>query len=93
MARTATHPIGPVTSGLLRGIEDGWFTSEIADAAFTYQTTLEKGDKLVVGVNAHTATVSGELEILRVSHEVELSSGRCSPLVAPPAMTPWSPEH
>ena len=28
------HPIGPVTSGLLRGIEDGWFTGEIADAAF-----------------------------------------------------------
>ncbi|HYI58769.1 MAG TPA: methylmalonyl-CoA mutase family protein [Microlunatus sp.] len=68
-----THPIGPVTSGLLRGIEDGWFTSEIADAAFTYQTTLEKGDKKIVGVNVHTATVSGEIEILRVSHEVEVA--------------------
>ena len=68
----ANHPIGPVTSGLLRGIEDGWFTSLIADSAFTYQTALEKGDKQVVGVNTHTATVSGELEILRVSHEVEL---------------------
>ena len=66
------HPIGPVTSGLLRGIEEGWFTSLIADSAFTYQTALEKGDKQVVGVNTHTATVSGELEILRVSHEVEL---------------------
>ncbi|HEY5786739.1 MAG TPA: methylmalonyl-CoA mutase family protein [Microlunatus sp.] len=66
-----SHPIGPVTSGLLRGIEDGWFTSLIADAAFTYQTALEKGDKQVVGVNTHTSTVSGELEILRVSHEVE----------------------
>ena len=69
----ASHDIGPVTSGLLRGIEDGWFTSEIADAAFTYQTQLEKGDKKIVGVNVHTATVSGELEILRVSHEVELA--------------------
>ena len=68
----ANHPIGPVTSGLLRGIEDGWFTSLIADSAFTYQTALEKGDKRVVGVNTHTSTVSGELEILRVSHEVEL---------------------
>ena len=70
--KEANHPIGPVTSGLLRGIEDGWFTSLIADSAFTYQTALEKGDKQVVGVNTHTATVSGELEILRVSHEVEL---------------------
>jgi methylmalonyl-CoA mutase N-terminal domain/subunit len=68
----AQHAIGPVTSGLLRGIEEGWFTSLIADAAFTYQTALEKGDKRIVGVNTHTGTVSGELEIMRVSHEVEL---------------------
>jgi methylmalonyl-CoA mutase N-terminal domain/subunit len=67
------HEIGPVTSGLLRGIEEGWFTSAIADAAFTYQTKLEKGDKKIVGVNTHTATVSGPIEILRVSHEVELA--------------------
>ncbi len=72
----ARHPIGPVTSGLLRGIEEGWFTSLIADSAFAYQTALEKGDKQIVGVNTHTATVSGELEILRVSHEVELEQRR-----------------
>jgi len=60
-----------MTSGILRGIEDGWFMSEIADAAFNYQIALEKGDKKVVGVNCHTESVSHELEILRVSHEVE----------------------
>jgi methylmalonyl-CoA mutase N-terminal domain/subunit len=65
------HEIGPMTSGLLRGIEDGWFSAEIAEAAFAYQTQLEKGDKRVVGVNCHTGTVTGELEILRVSHDVE----------------------
>lgn len=65
------HPIGPMTSGILRGIEDGWFQSEIADAAFRYQVALEKGDKKIVGVNCHTESVSHELEILRVSHEVE----------------------
>ena len=69
-------PIGPITSGLLLGIEEGWFTSQIADAAFRYQTQLEKGEKTIVGVNAHTATVTGELEILRVSHEVELAQRR-----------------
>ena len=26
-------PIGPITSGLLLGIEEGWFTGQIADAA------------------------------------------------------------
>jgi methylmalonyl-CoA mutase N-terminal domain/subunit len=66
----------PITRGLLRGIEDGWFTSEIAEAAFQYQTALEKGDKKVVGVNVHTESVTTELEILRVSHEVELEQVR-----------------
>ncbi|GAA3052119.1 methylmalonyl-CoA mutase family protein [Kitasatospora albolonga] len=68
---TADHPIGPITSGILRGIEDGWFTGEIAEAAFQYQQSLEKGDKRVVGVNCHPRSVTPELEILRVSHEVE----------------------
>lgn len=67
----ARHAIGPVTSGLLRGIEDGWFSAEIAEAAFADQTRLEKGDKRVVGVNCCTDTVTGELPILRVGHEVE----------------------
>src|SRR5688500_8113822 len=60
-----------MTAGILKGIEDGWFTGEIADAAFTYQQALEKGAKKVVGVNVHTTTISKDLEILRVSHEVE----------------------
>jgi len=76
MARAAVpsgrHPIGEMTSGILRGIEDGWFTGEIADSAFAYQQALEKGDKKMVGVNCHTGSTADELEILRVSHEVEL---------------------
>ncbi|GAB3962581.1 methylmalonyl-CoA mutase family protein [Plantactinospora veratri] len=70
------HPIGPMTSGILRGIEDGWFTGQIAESAFTYQQALEKGEKKIVGVNCHTGTVAKELEILRVSHEVELEQRR-----------------
>jgi methylmalonyl-CoA mutase N-terminal domain/subunit len=63
---------GTITSGLLRGIEDGWFTGEIAESAFRYQVALEKGDKRVVGVNVHQGEYGEPLEILRVSHEVEL---------------------
>jgi methylmalonyl-CoA mutase N-terminal domain/subunit len=74
--RESTHEIGPMTSGILRGIEDGWFMAEIADAAFEYQQKLEKGEKKIVGVNTLTDTVSGELEILRVSHEVEIEQCR-----------------
>ena len=65
------HAVGPMTSGILRGIEDGWFSGEIAEAAFDYQRKLELGVKKIVGVNCHTATVSKPLEIMRVSHEVE----------------------
>jgi methylmalonyl-CoA mutase, N-terminal domain len=67
---------GSMTAGILRGIEDGWFMAEIADAAFEYQQKLEKGEKKIVGVNTLTDTVTGELEILRVSHEVEIEQCR-----------------
>src|SRR3954469_22736806 len=63
---------GTISSGLLRGIDEGWFIGEIADSAFAYQTALEKGEKRVVGVNAYTGDIGEPLEILRVSHEVEL---------------------
>ncbi|HEX6857222.1 MAG TPA: methylmalonyl-CoA mutase family protein [Streptosporangiaceae bacterium] len=62
---------GSMTSGILRGIEDGWFMAEIAEASFTYQQQLEKGEKKVVGVNVHTQTSEQPIEILRISHQVE----------------------
>jgi methylmalonyl-CoA mutase N-terminal domain/subunit len=62
---------GSMTSGILRGIEDGWFMAEIAEASFTYQQQLEKGEKKVVGVNVHTQTAEQPIEILRISHQVE----------------------
>jgi methylmalonyl-CoA mutase N-terminal domain/subunit len=67
---------GTMTAGILRGIEDGWFMSEIAESAFQYQVSLEKGEKKIVGVNCHTSTVEEPLEILRVSHEVEREQRR-----------------
>ena len=42
-------------AGILRGIEDGWFTSRDRRRRVQYQQKLEKGDKHVVGVNCHTA--------------------------------------
>ncbi len=67
----AMSPDNSMTGGILRGIETGWFTGEIADAAFEYQQKLEKGEKRIVGVTGHTDSVGGDLEILRVSPEVE----------------------
>jgi methylmalonyl-CoA mutase N-terminal domain/subunit len=67
----AMSPDDSMTGGILRGIEEGWFMAEIAEASFVYQRQLEKGEKKVVGVNCHTDTVEKPVEILRVSHEVE----------------------
>ena len=67
------HPIGPMTAGILRGIDDGWFTSEIADSAFAYQIALEKGEKKQVGVTIHTDSLDDPLETLKISHEVEIA--------------------
>jgi methylmalonyl-CoA mutase, N-terminal domain len=64
-------PDGSMTDGILQGIENGWFVGEIAEASFTYQQKLEKGEKKIVGVNTHTGTVAQALEILRISPDVE----------------------
>jgi methylmalonyl-CoA mutase, N-terminal domain len=62
---------GTITSGILRGIDEGYFTSEIADAAFAFQNRMDKGDFRMVGVNAYTDADEPPLEILRISAEVE----------------------
>ncbi len=61
---------GTVTSGLLAGIESGWFMAEIADAAFAFQNKLDKGRYRQVGVNAHVDDDDDQLDILRISNEV-----------------------
>jgi methylmalonyl-CoA mutase, N-terminal domain len=64
-------PDGSMTGGILRGIEDGWFSAQIAEASFAHHQRLEKGEKKVVGVNCYPGTVGQPVEILRVSHQVE----------------------
>ena len=76
LAAAAREGKDPMTRGLLQGIEHGWFMSEIAEAAFQYQVALEKGEKRIVGVNCHKESVTHDLEIMRVSHEVEVEQVR-----------------
>jgi methylmalonyl-CoA mutase N-terminal domain/subunit len=57
--------------GVLAGIEQGWFQQQMADAAFRYQQQLEKGEKVIVGVNKYVTDDDEPLEILRISAEVE----------------------
>ncbi len=66
---------GSMLDGVLAGIERGWFQQQMADAAFAYQQQLEKGEKVIVGVNKYVTDDEQELEILRISAEVEREQG------------------
>ncbi|MGH2785013.1 MAG: acyl-CoA mutase large subunit family protein [Actinomycetota bacterium] len=60
-----------VLAGVLAGIEQGWFQQEIADAAWRQQVQHEKKRRVIVGVNDFVNEDEPELEILRISQEVE----------------------
>jgi len=57
--------------GVLRAIEQGYQQREIADAAYRYQTQVERGEKTVVGVNRYRVDEEVAPDTLRVSDEVE----------------------
>jgi len=43
---------GSLLEGCLRAVEDGWFQGEIADSAYELERKLNRGDHVVVGINA-----------------------------------------
>jgi methylmalonyl-CoA mutase N-terminal domain/subunit len=62
---------GSMLDGMLIGIEQGYFQKEIADAAFKYQQLLEKGKKVIVGVNRFTRTMQDMPDVLVIAPEIE----------------------
>ena len=62
---------GSILDGMLRGIEEGYFQKEIADAAFRYQQLLEQGKKVIVGVNKFTHSVQETPDVLVISADIE----------------------
>lgn len=58
--------------GVLEAIENGYFQRQIADAAYRYQKEIERGDRIVVGVNRFVREEEElPIEILRIDPEVE----------------------
>ncbi|MGQ9475646.1 MAG: acyl-CoA mutase large subunit family protein [Actinomycetota bacterium] len=58
--------------GVLACIENGFFQREIADAAYRYQVAVERGEKVVVGVNRFRDPGERlDIEILKIDPEVE----------------------
>jgi methylmalonyl-CoA mutase, N-terminal domain len=62
---------GSILDGMLRGIEQGYFQKEMADAAFKYQQLLEQDRKVIVGVNRFTKTTQEMPEVLLIGLETE----------------------
>jgi len=59
--------------GALKAIEQGYIQGEIQDAAYHTQQAIEKGDQLVVGVNAFQSDEKITLERLKVDPTIEES--------------------
>ena len=63
---------GSMLEGCIKGIEDNWFQSRIADSAYELERTLNSGDRVVVGVNRFMeGNDDGAAEILRITREQE----------------------
>ncbi len=67
---------GSMLDGVLRGIDEGWFQSAIADSAYTFEKAVTSGERAIVGVNRYTTDGEEELEILRISADVEREQRR-----------------
>jgi len=62
---------GSILKGVLRGIEDGFFQREIAQAAYLYQQQVESGEQAIVGVNRYATANDHRPNILRVDPAIE----------------------
>jgi methylmalonyl-CoA mutase N-terminal domain/subunit len=58
--------------GVLEAIERGYFQRRIADAAYRYQMEIEKGERVLVGINRFGHEGEGlDIELLRIDPAVE----------------------
>jgi methylmalonyl-CoA mutase N-terminal domain/subunit len=57
--------------GALAAIENGYIQGEIQEAAYQYQRAVERGEQIVVGVNAFQSAEKIELERLKVDVALE----------------------
>jgi methylmalonyl-CoA mutase N-terminal domain/subunit len=63
--------------GVIPGIEEGFFQREIAEAAYRYQSEVDKKEKIIVGVNEYEEENEQlEIPILTISPEVEVKQRR-----------------
>jgi methylmalonyl-CoA mutase, N-terminal domain len=58
--------------GAVAAIERGFVQAEIEASAYRYQSEIESGERVVVGVNAYTDGTDEKVELMQVDPEIEL---------------------
>jgi methylmalonyl-CoA mutase, N-terminal domain len=57
--------------GVIAAIKDNFFQREIAEASFRYQSEVERGQRVVVGVNRYQLEAEQEVELLKIDPALE----------------------
>ena len=57
--------------GVVEAIKDNFFQREIAEASFRFQSEVEAGDRVIVGVNRYEDPGEREIEILKIDEALE----------------------
>jgi len=57
--------------GVVEAIKENFFQREIAEASFKYQSEVESGGRVIVGVNRYELDDESELDILRIDPALE----------------------
>ncbi|MEZ5231334.1 MAG: methylmalonyl-CoA mutase family protein [Acidimicrobiales bacterium] len=65
---------GSMLEGAYVGIDNGYFQGEIADAAYQFEKLVNRGERIVVGVNAFTdGNEEAQPELLQITSEQEMA--------------------
>ena len=62
---------GSILEGVYAGIENGFFVGEIADASYRFEREVNRGERIIVGVNAHTDGDDERFDLLRIDQGTE----------------------
>jgi methylmalonyl-CoA mutase N-terminal domain/subunit len=93
MERRALELIGKIDAlgGMLKAVEHGFPQREIAESAFRWQQELERGERIMVGMNAFQGDDGPAIPTLKVDEDVQraqierlgaVKAGRSAPAVA-----------
>lgn len=57
--------------GMIKCIEDGYVNREIEEASYRYQLDVEKGERIIVGMNEFTSDDDESVELLKINPKIE----------------------